>query len=228
MNRSEPINELALALSKTQAELKGAKKDTNNPFFNSRYADLSACWDACREPLSKNQLSIIQCPSTEGDKVSIETILAHSSGQWISSIVSATPGYTDKSGEFILEKDSQAIGSCITYLRRYGLCAIVGIAPEDDDGNASTGGKFKKTVAEMEGHAERDLGKESNDLVISEPQRKRLYAICKSKSVSEESMKEYLHKMGVTSSKDIKRKDYDAICGMIESGALSKEESLTL
>jgi hypothetical protein len=131
MKTSTTIGKLAEALAKAQGQIKGALKDSKNPFFHSTYADLESVWGACREPLSSNGLSVVQGAgevAVEG-KVSVETLLTHISGEFISSTFSATP-----------EKQTpQGIGSCITYLRRYGLQSIVGIAPSDDDGEAAEG-----------------------------------------------------------------------------------------
>jgi hypothetical protein len=130
MNKSDDIKELALALSKTQSILKGALKDSNNPFFKSKYADLASVWEACREPLAANGLSVVQMPCNDTpDSVALETILMHTSGQWISSVFSMP----------VSKHDAQAVGSAITYARRYALSAVVGIAPEDDDGNLASG-----------------------------------------------------------------------------------------
>jgi hypothetical protein len=128
MIKSEQINELAAALSKAQGEMKGASKDSTNPFFKSKYADLASVWDAIREPFSKNGLSIVQCPRFQDGLVYVETILIHASGQWISSEISCHP------------KDSSppSIGSATTYLRRYGLLSTGGVCPEDDDGHAAS------------------------------------------------------------------------------------------
>ncbi len=129
MERSEQINELAGALSKAQGVIIPASKDSDNPFFKSKYADLAAVWEVAREPLYKNGLAVIQHPSAEGNIVHLDTVLAHSSGQWMSSRLTMTAK----------DASPQAIGSCITYLRRYGLSAVVGIASEvDDDGNAAS------------------------------------------------------------------------------------------
>lgn len=129
MNKSESIAELSKALSKTQSEIKGAVMDSSNPFFKSKYADLTSVWEACRKPLTDNGLAIIQTGIIDNpERVAIETTLIHSSGEWISGIMSAKP----------VKDDPQAIGSCVTYLRRYSLSALVGICPEDDDGNAAT------------------------------------------------------------------------------------------
>lgn len=131
MEQSDNIGELATALSKAQSQMVGAKKDSSNPYFKSTYADLSSVWDACRQPLTDNGLSVTQTSDilTEfPDYVVIFTQLNHSSGQWIRSKLAMKP----------VKNDPQAIGSCITYARRYSLSAIVGISPEDDDGNAAS------------------------------------------------------------------------------------------
>ena len=129
MDTSDEITELATALAKAQGEMAGAKKDSANPFFKSKYADLASVWDACREALSTHGLAVIQSPSAEGMRVSVETLLAHSSGQWMRGTVSVTAK----------EDSPQAIGSAITYLRRYALQSFVGVAPEDDDAEAAHG-----------------------------------------------------------------------------------------
>lgn len=124
MNKSETIGKLAEALSKAQGAMKPAIKDSSNPFFQSKYADLSSVWESIREPLSANGLSVSQLlGSAEGGHISLTTILMHSSGEWISSMVSAKP----------VKEDGQAIGSLTSYLRRYSLSAIVGGYADDDD-----------------------------------------------------------------------------------------------
>lgn len=106
----------------------GAKKDSSNPFFKSKYADLHAVLEAVREPLSKNGLCVSQtievCDS--GLQV-VRTTLGHESGQYIGGVC---PIINTKG-------DAQGMGSAITYARRYSLAAIVGIAQMDDDGNAA-------------------------------------------------------------------------------------------
>jgi hypothetical protein len=128
MKTSEQIGELAAALAKAQGELEGAHKDSANPFFKSKYADLASVWDACRGPLSENGLAIVQLPRADGNAVTMETRLIHSSGQWIEGELTAVAK----------DEGPQSIGSAVTYLRRYMLQAVTGVAPEDDDGNAAT------------------------------------------------------------------------------------------
>lgn len=127
--QSEQINELALALCKAQASITGALKDSANPFFKSKYADLASCWDACRKQLTDNGLSVMQTTDIVADTVVVRTTLAHSSGQWISGILP------------VKSKDDspQAQGSGITYARRYALAAMVGLAQIDDDAEAAQG-----------------------------------------------------------------------------------------
>lgn len=130
MNHSEQINELASALAVVQGKMESAKKDSDNPFFKSKYADLSSVWDACRAQLSANGLAVVQGNRVDDSGVVVITMLTHKSGQWISSEIRMESK----------DKGPQAIGSCITYGRRYGLAAMVGIvADEDDDGNKGEG-----------------------------------------------------------------------------------------
>lgn len=133
--QSENINELTTALSKAQGEFSFAVKDCVNPFYKSRYADLSNVWDSCRDILKKFGLSVIQSILPEGDKILLVSTLAHSSGQWMRSYM---PLITNKN-------DAQGYGAAITYMRRYTLSALLGIVTdEDDDGNEASGVKIKK------------------------------------------------------------------------------------
>jgi ERF superfamily protein len=118
---------LFAALAKAQGVMESAVKDAENPAFKSKYADLESVWNACREPLAANGLAVIQLPATEiiGGKcrVSITTVLGHSSGQEISSIVTVEAA----------DLRPWSIASAATYGRRLGLAPIVGVAPGDDD-----------------------------------------------------------------------------------------------
>lgn len=134
MQTSEVITELATALSKAQGEISNAIKNSANPHFKSRYADLAAIWDVIREPFAKNGLSVIQSFGVQflekgGAVVTTKTLLMHSSGQW----------FRDEFPLRVAKDDPQAIGSATTYGRRYTLQAIGGVAGEDDDGNAASG-----------------------------------------------------------------------------------------
>ena len=132
MNQSQSLDQLFTALAKAQGEMTAAAKDCANPFFKSRYADLSSVWTACREPLSKNGLSVLQIVQSTDLGDVLHTTLGHSSGQYMTS----TMPIRIKTGGG--GNDLQALGAAITYLRRFALSAIVGVAPDDDnDGNGS-------------------------------------------------------------------------------------------
>lgn len=120
MNKSQEINELAAALLKFHSMEISIKKDAVNPYFNSRYASLSGIIRVIKKPLAETGLSIIQLP-LEGHR--LETILLHSSGQYISDIYDMKP----------TKEDPQQQGSAITYQRRYALGAILNLDIDDDD-----------------------------------------------------------------------------------------------
>ena len=126
--QSEQVNDLAEALAKAQGSMRGAKKSADNPFFKSKYADLSEVWEACREALSSNGLSVTQTTNILDGQMVMETTLLHSSGQWLKGVYPIKP----------TKDDPQGMGSAITYCRRYSLAAMVGVAQEDDDGNAAS------------------------------------------------------------------------------------------
>lgn len=150
MRTSDSIAALAAALATAQAEIKAAEEDrtasvqSDKAKYSYGYATLASVWDACRGPLSKNGLSIAQFPETTfatfspdergGQKfsppsVKVTTRLMHKSGEWMES-------------EIVLKPDGdtpQKIGSAITYGRRYALSAMVGVAPDDDDGADASG-----------------------------------------------------------------------------------------
>lgn len=128
MNKSEQINELASALAKAQLELSNPKKNSVNPFFNKKYADLSEVINVSKHTLAELGLSIIQLLDHDQGHVEIETILTHESGQYISGKLSIP----------VSKPDAQGIGSAATYGRRYAWAAICGLAQEDDDANSAT------------------------------------------------------------------------------------------
>lgn len=124
MEQSENINELFTALCKAQSEIVGAKKDSQNPFFKSHYADLASVWDAVREPITKNGLCVVQTIETEQDKLFVQTTLGHISGQFVKSKIPVLPQ----------KHDPQSLGSAISYARRYSLTALLSVPQIDDDG----------------------------------------------------------------------------------------------
>ncbi len=128
MNKSESIKNLATAMNKAQSEMGGAHKGANNPFFKSKFADLSSVVQAVKEPFSNNGLSYVQFPIENNGRIGVETILMHSSGEWLSNEFTVN----------LSKQDAQGAGSAITYCKRYALQSIAGIPSEDDDGNAAS------------------------------------------------------------------------------------------
>jgi hypothetical protein len=128
MNTSDTINEIAGALAKAQAEIQNVVKDAKNPHFKSDYATLDAITDTVRPVFAKHGLAVVQMPSYADGIVTVETLLTHSSGQWIRGATAAP----------IAKADPQGVGSACTYLRRYSLAAIAALAQTDDDGHAAS------------------------------------------------------------------------------------------
>ena len=140
MNHSESIAKLATALSIVQGKLTHAKKDSANPFFKSKYADLESVWDACRNLLAENGLAVMQFPGEFVDgTMSLNTVLTHSSGEYMSYLMSVP----------VTKPDAQGAGSALTYMRRYALAAVVGVVQADDDGNAASSPKLVVKAKEI-------------------------------------------------------------------------------
>ena len=131
MKTSDTIGKLAAALSKAQAAMTGAKKDSANPFFKSSYADLSAVMAAISNPFADNGLSFAQSPGFEEGRIIVTTRIMHESGEWIEGVTILPP----------TKNDAQGYGSAITYAKRYGLQAMAGVPSVDDDGNAAVKAK---------------------------------------------------------------------------------------
>jgi hypothetical protein len=230
VSHSAELGELAAALAKAQADIVGAVKDSANPFFKSSYADLASVWAACRKPLSANALAVVQLPVMIHGGVGVTTMLIHSSGQWVAGTATASPK----------DMGPQAIGSVITYLRRYALAAVAGVSQIDDDANAGEGRQMtphvdRAPVDPMSEIPDRDDDfmrptsaapvlppKPSNGgATISEAQGKRLWAIAKGKNWSEDQLRTLYAQCGIVHSRDIKRADYDDIIAAIEAGPIT-------
>ena len=128
MNKqSEKTDEIAKAMVAVQSTIQPALKTEANPFFKSKYADLSGVWHACSTALAANGVAVIQGGDVvDGQPVMVTTLL-HTSGQWIAGAFPL----------IAIKADPQAMGSAITYMRRYSLAAMVGVITEDDDGEAA-------------------------------------------------------------------------------------------
>src|SRR5437773_975208 len=132
---SESIGTIAAALAKAQAELANPEKSlvatVRSPFPREgnrtfRYAPLSSGLDIVRKGLGRNEIATIQTTAIDKDAglLRLTTVLAHSSGEWISSEWPVCPIADIAS--------AQRMGAALTYARRYALFTLVGIAGEDD------------------------------------------------------------------------------------------------
>lgn len=137
MNTSATISKLAAALNKAQFNIGAATKDAKNPFFKSRYADLSSVMAVCKAPLLDQCISVLQLVGKDETGGYLETVLLHESGEYISDRM---PLVCAK------QHDPQAMGSAITYARRYALQSALFIPAEDDDAE----GAMRSTRASQE------------------------------------------------------------------------------
>ncbi|WP_369355707.1 ERF family protein [Lysinibacillus capsici] len=168
MNKSETITELAKALVKFNSEVNKIAKDADNPFFKNNYATLDTIIDEIRPILSKHGLSIMQIPSGDGQNVTLKTLLLHESGEWLES---------DELTMKPVKNDPQAVGSCITYARRYSLAAFLSLnTGEDDDGNGATYGKDKPKPKGNSGQASSKPQGNGGNGKASEKQMKMIHA----------------------------------------------------
>ena len=128
MNHSESIAKLSEAMCAAQQEIDHAHKDSTNPHYKSKFASLPSVIDATVPVLNRFGLSVIQLPGFVEGCATVETILTHESGEWLSGM----------SGSPISKNDPQGVGSALTYLRRYSLAALCCIGQDDDDGNTAS------------------------------------------------------------------------------------------
>jgi len=130
--QSEQIDQIAAALADMQSDMEGIFKESKNPVFGSRYAELSKVWNAFQRVGPGHGLSVVQIPGHfdgHARTMTLSVRLLHSSGQWLGGEMSMP----------LSRADAHAYGSACTYARRYSLAALVGICPHDDDGNDASG-----------------------------------------------------------------------------------------
>jgi len=197
---SEKLDLIFQALCKAQGQMETASKGSKA--HNYKYADLASCWETIRKPLFDNDLMISQLPKANSDKVSVVSLLGHKSGQWISNHIEMTP----------MKRDPQGFGSALTYARRYGLMALVGIAPEEDDGKAaSTGGQTQEPPPKNQKRepAKKQPPKEQPPKKVSQAQITRLFSIAGERGWIKEEIDAVVNDMlGLKSSKDLTKKTY--------------------
>jgi hypothetical protein len=137
--KSDNIEKFSEALAKAQAEFGIAIEDSVNPHFKSKFASYKAIHDACVPVLNRHGFSVMHLPGGEGNTLILLTLLAHSSGQYVGSEFRSS----------LKDTGPQAMGSAISYGKRYNLAALTGlrIAEEDDDGEVAESRNAPKPVA---------------------------------------------------------------------------------
>ena len=162
MDKSDSIANIAPALVKAQAKIKAALKDSTNPHFKSKYADLESVVDAVKGPLNEQGITFLQAVYGADSGPMVETMLLHTSGEWLSSTLQIPAS----------KHDAQGFGSAITYGRRYGLQAMCGVPSADDDGNAATAAPPKSKITPVAGSLdnlspdERELAKRTASQIV--------------------------------------------------------------
>ena len=163
--QSEHVNELYKALASAQAVLGRADKDGKNPHYRSRYATLTSVIEAVRPVFAEHGLSIMQHPHHNDGMVQLTTVIGHASGQWTRSVCSVPIGKRN---------DSHALGSAISYLRRYALASVACLVQDDDDGNQVSHVQRKSTPAPARAAAPalsaKELEVRVNDCEVSMPE----------------------------------------------------------
>lgn len=186
---SRELGEIAKALVQVQIELENPRKDATNPFFKSKYATLEATLNHdTRVILNKHGLVLIQPFNQDLNQTLVVTTLLHTSGQWISSVIES---------KGVKDDDPQATGSALTYFRRYSALGLLGLAPEDDDGNLASSGGNQFTARNTLGSA------------ISEKQVARLYAIAHKNGWKDDQILEVTKKTGFETVEEIHYQRYE-------------------
>lgn len=154
------MKEIAAALVNAQRAFQPAIKNSQNPHFRSKYADLGACIEAVIEALHLNDIALIQHTEESDKGVIISTTFLHKSGE----IYEAGSLFVPAS-----QQTPQAYGSALTYARRYSLMTACGIAPEDDDGNEASRTRFERTSRVIEDDAWSKAAPPADDMWATTP-----------------------------------------------------------
>ena len=167
-SQSEDCGKLFAAMASAQAVMGRADKDGKNPHYRSRYATLTSVIEAVRPVLAEHRLCVMQHahgPPQNNGMVRLTTVIGHESGQWTRSVCSVPIGKRN---------DSHALGSAISYLRRYALASVACLVQDDDDGNQVSHVQRKSTPAPARSAAPamsaKELEQRINDCEVSMPE----------------------------------------------------------
>lgn len=220
MQRSDTIADLAAALVKARAKFKPLKKghtanvQSSKGSYKYTYSTLDDLYEATDAALCEFGLMPMHNIETSRDGVGVSTLILHTSGQFIQTDPVWLPGGSTP----------QSIGSACTYARRYSLQAALGIAAEEDDDGQRAAKPAPRRESASESHSSAPRAATPDDRIISDAQRKRLFAIAKGKGWSDDDIKKLLAAKGYTSSKDVRLRDYDALVKTVETGELADDD----
>jgi hypothetical protein len=166
MKTSESIKQIAEALVSAQKEIRFAAKDSTNPHFKSKYANINSVIEAVKKPLNDNGIAILQSLSPSDDnKLHLTTRLLHSSGEWVED-TAVCP---------IQKQDPQGLGSAISYIRRYSISSLCALYADDDDGQSAALNaadylqriNHSETLEELQANYNFVMGEVKNDRTLS-------------------------------------------------------------
>lgn len=249
MTTSEVFNELASAMAKAQGVMKPAMKESLNPAFHSKYADMASVWAACREALSANGLTVWQDVTNTEHGVAVVTRVVHTSGQWVEFGPLTVP---------LSKHDAHGVGSATSYAKRYALSAAVGVVASDEDDDATQGqGRQSKAqpnrspqqpppprptpnssparsaIREPQARATGPVAVQpglANELpaqpeFITDIQRRKLWTLATNIGWREPELKDFLkRRFNIDSSKQIPSARYDEIVQAVQAGDVPQTE----
>ncbi len=214
MRQSDNINELAAALSNFQGEVKDISKDSQG--YGYKYADLSAVFEIVRPLLLKHGLSIAQPVGGSDNRIELTTVLMHKSGQHISSAISIPVDITNKKMNAL-----QAAGSTITYMRRYCVCSILGLATTDDDGHAA--GEVQNTPTAPKNITQPVIVQQHIGEDAMQKLRLQLMDLIMEKGIAMDTVEKWCNKFGVKSVNEFNLEHINICNNAIEKKLGNKE-----
>ena len=188
MKTSEKVDQICKALLDFHKEVNRIEKDGENPHFGNSYATIDQIIDEVRPLLAKHGLFVMQMATNDDpSEVKLVTRIYHSSGQWMES-----PPLTLKPQR----QDPQAIGSAVTYARRYSLTSFLSLnTGEDDDGNAASDLESKPKQAKQQPKQQAKAQTKNAQGLATDKQWKAIYAICFKKGLEKDQVGELISRM---------------------------------
>lgn len=215
-NKSETIGKIAAALVAFSGEVKSIAHDSTNPHFKSQYTSLDHMIDETKPLLTKHGLTVMQFPGGDGERITMRTMILHTSGEWIES-----EPLTLKA----VKMDPQGAGSAITYARRYSYAAALSLSLGDDDDGNATSHAPQGTQRAPQGQAHNPSGNRSqaptgqpsaSSDAISQAQVGMIKRLLSEKKITDERYREILNGYEVGSSKDLSKRDASALIKQLQ------------